>query len=120
MLPAVSYHGVQDWQFDFTNWQPRVSATYAIGEKKDTLLRASYAQFADQLGFIGYYGSGVPIANGYYYYWDRPQRETTSCDRNEVRSRGGLFGSTTASTRHAPQRPELRSRTASRRRSRPR
>ena len=68
-LPTVYYHGAPDWQFDVTNWQPRVSATYALGEKKNTLLRASYAQFADQLGFIGYYGSGVPISNGYYYYW---------------------------------------------------
>ena len=69
LLPTVQYHGAPDWQFDFTNWQPRVSATYALGQKKTTLLRASYAQFADQLGFIGYYGSGVPISNGYYYYW---------------------------------------------------
>ncbi len=68
-LPEVKYHGADEWQFDFTNWQPRVSATYALGAKKTTLLRASYAQFADQLGFIGYYASGVPISNGYYYYW---------------------------------------------------
>ena len=70
LLPTVQYHGAKDWQFDLTNWQPRVSATYALGEKKTTLVRASYAQFADQLGFIGYYGSGVPISNGYYYYWN--------------------------------------------------
>jgi len=69
LLPTVQYHGAPDWQFDFTNWQPRISATYALGEKKTTLLRASYAQFADQLGFIGYYASGVPISNGSYYYW---------------------------------------------------
>lgn len=70
LLPTVQYHGASNWQFDFTNWQPRVSATYSLGEKKTTLLRASYAQFADQLGFIGYYASGVPISNGYYYYWN--------------------------------------------------
>ena len=70
LLPTVYYHGAPSWQFDVTNWQPRVSATYALGEKKTTLVRASYAQFADQLGFIGYYGSGVPISNGYYYYWN--------------------------------------------------
>ena len=70
LLPTVNYHGASGYQFDVTNWQPRVSATYALGEKKTTLLRASYAQFADQLGFIGYYGSGVPISNGYYYYWN--------------------------------------------------
>ncbi|HTR04110.1 MAG TPA: TonB-dependent receptor [Thermoanaerobaculia bacterium] len=68
-LPEVKYNGSSTEQFDYTNWQPRISATYALGEKKTTLLRGSYAQFADQLGFLGYYGSGVPISNGYYYYW---------------------------------------------------
>jgi hypothetical protein len=68
-LPEIKYQGADSWQFKYTNWQPRVSATYALGEKKNTLLRASYAQFADQLGFLGYYGSGTPISNGYYYYW---------------------------------------------------
>jgi Carboxypeptidase regulatory-like domain/TonB-dependent Receptor Plug Domain len=68
-LPEVQYHGSSGWQFQYDNWQPRIAATYGVGEKKSTLLRASYARFADQLGFIGYYGSGVPISNGYYYYW---------------------------------------------------
>ena len=70
LLPTVNYHGAQDWQFDFTTWQPRVSATYALGERKNTLLRASYARFADQMGYLGYYGSGVPASNGYYVYWN--------------------------------------------------
>jgi Carboxypeptidase regulatory-like domain len=83
LLPTIQYHGADDWQFDFTNWQPRVSATYALGEKKTTLVRASYAQFADQLGFIGYYASGVPISNGYYYYWDDANADHT-VQANEV------------------------------------
>jgi hypothetical protein len=68
-LPEVKYHGAPDWQFRYTNWQPRISATYALGEKKSTLLRASYARFADQLGYLGYYGSGTPVINGYIYGW---------------------------------------------------
>jgi hypothetical protein len=68
-LPEALYHGADSWQFEYTNWQPRVSATYALGEKKSTLLRASYAQFADQLGYIVWYGNGTPQNNGYYYYW---------------------------------------------------
>ena len=50
----MKYHGAKDWQFQYTNWQPRVSATYALGEKKSTVLRASYARFADQIGNLGY------------------------------------------------------------------
>jgi hypothetical protein len=69
ILPTVYFHGAPDTQFSYTNWQPRASVTYALGEKKNTLARASYGRFADQLGFISYYGSGVPLSNGYYYYW---------------------------------------------------
>ena len=35
LLPTLQYHGADGWQFDYTNWQPRVSATYALGEKKN-------------------------------------------------------------------------------------
>jgi hypothetical protein len=90
-LPQVNYHGADDWQFDFTNWQPRVSATYAVGEKKNTLLRASYAQFADQLGFIGYYASGVPISNGYYYYW-ADYNDDKFVQPNEILWDYGVYG----------------------------
>ena len=91
LLPAVQYHGADDWQFDFTNWQPRVSATYALGDNKNTLLRASYAQFADQLGFIGYYGSGVPISNGYYYYWTDTNGDHF-VQANEIDLENGFYG----------------------------
>jgi len=93
LLPTVQYHGSPDWQFDFKNWQPRISATYALGEKKNTLVRASYAQFADQLGYIGWYGSGVPISNGYYYYWNATVAQGGNGDHifqpNEL---GGFYG----------------------------
>ena len=68
-LPEVKYHGATNWQLQFANWQPRVSATYALGERKATLLRASYARFVDQLGWLAYHLSGVPTSNGYKYYW---------------------------------------------------
>jgi len=89
-LPEIKYHGASGEQFDYTNWQPRISATYALGEKKTTLLRASYAQFADQLGFLGYYGSGVPISNGYYYYWTDLNHDHI-VQANEVHFEEGVY-----------------------------
>ena len=89
-LPQINYHGASGTQFDYTNWQPRISATYALGEKKTTLLRASYAQFADQLGFLGYYGSGVPISNGYYYYWTDLNHDHI-VQANEVHFEEGVY-----------------------------
>ena len=52
---------------------------------------ASYAQFADQLGFIGYYGSGVPISNGYYYYWTDNNHDHI-VQPSEVELRAGVYG----------------------------
>ena len=68
-LPEVQYAGAEDWQFQFVDWQPRVSATYAIGPAGGTLLRATYARYADQLGWLPAFLSGVPGVNGYVYGW---------------------------------------------------
>jgi hypothetical protein len=69
ILPAVQYHGEDDYSFDYENWLPRVSATYALGKEKETLVRASYSRYADQLGFITWQLNGLPIVSGLYYYW---------------------------------------------------
>jgi hypothetical protein len=69
IVPYVAFHGNKGWPFTYKNLQPRASVSYALGEKKETLLRGSYSRFADQLGFIVYQMSGVPITGGIYYYW---------------------------------------------------
>ena len=48
LLPAVSYSG-QDAGFRWSTITPRLGLTYALGEQRKTLLRASYSRFADQL-----------------------------------------------------------------------
>jgi hypothetical protein len=68
-LPGVKGMGAKDWQIQYSNWQPRVSATYALEKTKSTLLRASYARFADQIGYLGYWASTTPGMTAYYYYW---------------------------------------------------
>ncbi len=69
IVPYVAFHGNKGWPFAYKNVEPRASVSYALGEKKNTLLRASYSRFADQLGFIVYQLSGVPITSGAYYGW---------------------------------------------------
>jgi hypothetical protein len=49
LLPAVSVQQ-QDIGFTWTNVTPRLGLTYALGADRKTLLRASFSQFADQLG----------------------------------------------------------------------
>ncbi|MCG8455037.1 MAG: hypothetical protein MI919_02070, partial [Holophagales bacterium] len=49
LLPGLDFGG-NDPDFELTNLVPRLGLTYALGEESRTLLRASYSQFADQLG----------------------------------------------------------------------
>ena len=48
IIPTTSFAG-GDSGFDWTSVLPRLGATYAIGSDRSTLLRASFAQFADQM-----------------------------------------------------------------------
>ena len=48
LLPGVPYQGGSAG-FNWDSIFPRVGFTYALGEERDTLVRASYSQFADQL-----------------------------------------------------------------------
>ena len=49
VLPALNYPGGSE-DFSWESIAPRVGVTYALGKDRDTLLRASLAQFANQLG----------------------------------------------------------------------
>ncbi len=70
ILPAVRYAGDVGYPISAGSWQPRVGATYALGEKRGTLLRASYARFADlAVGEIGL-TNAFPGIQGVYYYWN--------------------------------------------------
>ncbi len=61
-LPQLNYPGGPT-EFKWKNWQPRAGLTYAVGSGGKTLLRASYARFADQLGTTQI---SFDNPNGYY------------------------------------------------------
>ena len=48
LIPGLSFPG-SDAGFSWSSIAPRLGFTYALGEDRDTLLRASYSQFANQL-----------------------------------------------------------------------
>jgi hypothetical protein len=56
--------------FTWENFVPRIGATYALGEDKKTLLRASYSQYADQLGSGSLSFVNPGALSGLYYYWN--------------------------------------------------
>lgn len=69
LLPAVQYAGDDGHPISAGSWQPRAGATYALGEKRKTLLRASYSRFADL--FLDGISLASPFASiqALYYYW---------------------------------------------------
>ena len=69
VFPADSYSGDEGWPVEFDDIEPRISATYALGADRKTLVRASYARYSDQLGNIVYRLNRFPIVSGIYYYW---------------------------------------------------
>jgi len=69
ILPALNYPG-ESSLFTWNNWEPRVGITYALGAERKTLLRASYARYADQLG-TGNVAYTNPLGYQYlWYYWN--------------------------------------------------
>jgi hypothetical protein len=56
------------------DWQPRVGLTYALGNEGKTLLKASYARFANQLGGnsspLGVNAAGAAGVTYLYYPWN--------------------------------------------------
>jgi hypothetical protein len=89
LLPAVVAPGEAIAPFNYKNWQPRVSATYAIGKDRNTLARASYARYADQLGFLPWQLNGLPITSGLYYYWNDTNGDH-HVDPNEIDFDSGI------------------------------
>jgi hypothetical protein len=67
ILPGLSITGGSA-DFDFTSILPRAGITYAVGADKDVLLRASFSQFAEQLG-SGNISRVNPLGDVYQYFY---------------------------------------------------
>ncbi len=65
LLPALSINGI-DPGFDWDTISPRIGVTYALGEENKTLLRASFAQFPEQLS-TGNIQQVNPLGDAYAY-----------------------------------------------------
>ncbi|HVS66199.1 MAG TPA: TonB-dependent receptor [Thermoanaerobaculia bacterium] len=66
VLPAIDFPGFSE-EFDWTTIHPRVGFTYALGENRDTLVRASFAQFAEALS-VGNVNRTNPAGDAYAYF----------------------------------------------------
>jgi hypothetical protein len=83
LLPAVSYAG-EDNPFEWRDISPRLGLTYALGEEKKTLLRASYSRFAEQLGGGAAAWINPMYPGGYVYFFYDDVNGDTHAQPSEV------------------------------------
>ncbi len=74
-LPEVVLTEPLDPGFEWESITPRLGATYALGEDRDTLLRTSFAQFPSQLSTseVAWLNPAAPGGSGayaYFYFFD--------------------------------------------------
>jgi len=67
LVPAVAFDGNDSNLVEWNSFSPRVGMSYALDEARKTVLRASYANYADQLSF-GIVANENPIAYGFLAY----------------------------------------------------
>lgn len=72
LFPEINFAGDDAGGLDWKSIVPRVGVTYALGEKRDTLLRGTYSQYAAQLGqwVPNLVSATSPYSYVYYYFTD--------------------------------------------------
>jgi hypothetical protein len=90
LLPAVTYAG-DERALEWKGLSPRIGATWAFGQEKQTVVRGSYNRYMDQLG-----SSDVGPSNPFYrvqhlyYYWEDLNGDKT-VQREELDFDEGLY-----------------------------
>ncbi|HEX7155128.1 MAG TPA: carboxypeptidase regulatory-like domain-containing protein [Thermoanaerobaculia bacterium] len=90
LLPAVTYAG-DERALEWKGISPRLGATWALGEQKRSIVKASYNRYMDQLG-----SSDVGPSNPFYrvqmlyYYWEDLNGDKT-VQRGEIDFDSGLY-----------------------------
>jgi hypothetical protein len=82
LLPEVHYEG-GDAGFEWSDIVPRLGLTYALGENRSTLLRASYSRYADQLDTAAGAWNN-PVAYMQYRFFYTSNNGGTTLTRDEI------------------------------------
>ncbi|HEV8241887.1 MAG TPA: TonB-dependent receptor [Thermoanaerobaculia bacterium] len=72
LIPELRFQGNDAGGFEWTSVVPRLSATLALGAERTTLLRATFSQYAQQLGQnrISYVNPAGGYSYAYFYFED--------------------------------------------------
>jgi len=94
LMPAIDFAGNDAGGFSWSTFAPRLGLTYALGEERKTLLRASLSQFPDALDHA-IISRANPLSGQFaaILFLDEPGGFTSFYDEGETYSvLGGLFG----------------------------
>jgi hypothetical protein len=69
--------------FEWNDISPRIGLTWAIGDQKKTIAKASYSRFADQLGVANIAFNNAAAISGIRYFW-ADQNSDLRVQRNEI------------------------------------
>jgi hypothetical protein len=84
LLPPISFTGNDAGGFAWRTIVPRISATYALGEDRKTLLRGSFSQYSEQLGQLPLATRVNPIGYSYAYFYFNDLNNNHRLDPNEI------------------------------------
>jgi hypothetical protein len=89
LLPAISWQSISGLKWD--NFSPRVGLTYALGQQRKTLLRASYNRYAGALGGADVF-LPTPGYSNYVYMYFTDKNGDKVAQRNELDFGSGVLG----------------------------
>jgi Carboxypeptidase regulatory-like domain len=86
LIPALNFQGNDAGGFEWETIVPRVGVTYALGEDRQTLLRGTFSQYAEQLGQLPLASRVNPVAYSYAYFYFTDANGNLVLDPNEFGS----------------------------------
>jgi len=69
LIPPITFPGNDAGGFEWTTVVPRVGVTYALGEERNFLLRATFSRYAEQLGQLPLASRVSPLGYSYAYFY---------------------------------------------------
>lgn len=69
ILPPVDFAGNDAGGFEWETVVPRVGVTYSLGENRDSLVRATFSRYSEQLGQLPLASRVSPLGYSYAYFY---------------------------------------------------
>ncbi|HEV2855005.1 MAG TPA: carboxypeptidase regulatory-like domain-containing protein [Thermoanaerobaculia bacterium] len=69
LIPPINFPGNDVGGFTWSTVVPRVGVTYSLGEKRNSLVRATFSRYAEQLGQLPLASRVSPLGYSYAYFY---------------------------------------------------